>query len=438
MLWACAVQLLVWVDAWWTWLVYAVGTVRWPANLPRAAPFRWYVALDGGDMTAYTGGAGMMCMEWPSARIHVRYYEGMSYGHNATASPNGRLLLYGSYSQKLVVLNAHTLDVVAEQSSQTFEACRMRMQANTHHVWLGDDAFLVAMGAHVYRVRCDDLAHPVKLVAHGLDSVHQIVLDASTNTLVLGDTGPALVGERRPRIDMIRLAEDANAAIVTHIELQDEVWHIAVRPGRAYGVTYSKLLNHAELPGADPSIESSPRYTREYFYEFDTAKRCVARTWTCAANVPVHLISDLVASETDARVYGAGGAGHTLVEWDVSEGRPMRLHRTLVVKPAWWLRWQPHHAWQTILNFPETLTLYTFTLPRFLQADRLSGGELFDGVYSTAITPCGRFIIAGNRGFNYIRMVRRDTLETVFETEAPRHASRCSHLGFHHSCTSRA
>jgi hypothetical protein len=67
-----------------------------------------------------------------------------------------------------------------------------------------------------------------------------------------------------------------------------------------------------------------------------------------------------------------------------------------------------------------------------LQTLLVTGGRLFDGVYAARVSPDGRYLVAGNRGYNYLRVMDRQTLDTVYEAHLPKMPNGL-HLGLHHS-----
>ena len=88
--------------------------------------WRWYVALDGGDLDGLIGDAGLLRFDWPSRRLRHRYYDGLSGGHNVSISPDGKHLILGNFCQQVVVVDAATLQVTARQTTMRFEECPRR------------------------------------------------------------------------------------------------------------------------------------------------------------------------------------------------------------------------------------------------------------------------------------------------------------------------
>src|SRR5580704_16009603 len=89
--------------------------------------WRWFVALDGGDLDGFTGGAGLLRFEWPSRQVQHRYYDGVSGGHNVSIAPSGRILLLGNFSQQTVVVDTQTMQVVRRASTMHVEESDYRL-----------------------------------------------------------------------------------------------------------------------------------------------------------------------------------------------------------------------------------------------------------------------------------------------------------------------
>jgi len=66
-----------------------------------------------------------------------------------------------------------------------------------------------------------------------------------------------------------------------------------------------------------------------------------------------------------------------------------------------------------------------------LQTYMVTRWRSFDGVYAARVSPDGRYVAAGNRGYNYLRIMDRQTLRTVYQTNLPKRDGL--HLGLHHS-----
>jgi hypothetical protein len=201
------------------------------------------------------------------------------------------------------------------------------------------------------------------------------------------------------------------------------VWHTCVHPTRniGYAATYAIATEN------DDYVDWAPAYTREYIFEIDLEEAEVIRVWSCGAEFPIHLNSDLELYGD--KLYVASGGSHTVVELDLGDFastrivdvRPGRLSRMLMVR-------------QGLRNFGGALlrkSLFSHT-HLILQTLFVTGGQVFDGVYCARVSPDGRYLVAGNRGYNYLRVMERGTLRTVCDVHLPCLPDGL-HLGLHHS-----
>lgn len=385
-------------------------------------PWRWFVALDGGELDGLLGSAGLLRFDWPSRAIKYRFYDGISAGHNVTLSPDGKRLLLGNFSQQILIIDTNTLDEIARHTTMGVEESDYRLRSNTHHLWYDDTTFLAAVGEHLYKFHLADLGHPEKLGAHHLRNVHEIRWTSGEHRYVLmGDLGPEDSGARQVGIfDLLRRES-------TIVRLPATVWHVAVHPDRniGYAATYSIAAQD------DDFVDWGPAYTREYIVEIDLANAVITRSWSSSAAFPIHLNSDLEIYVGDGveKLYVAAGGSHTVVELDLHD---FATTRVMAVEPSWWRRPFPLRQWWRDV-WGALLRKSIFTNSHlFLQAYVVTGRRFFDGVYCNRVSPDGRFLVAGNRGHNYIRVMDRATLATVSETFLP-HLPNGLHLGMHHS-----
>jgi hypothetical protein len=66
-----------------------------------------------------------------------------------------------------------------------------------------------------------------------------------------------------------------------------------------------------------------------------------------------------------------------------------------------------------------------------LQGRRVTEGRSFDGVYCVRVSPDGKYVIAGNRGYNVFEVMERKTFNRVYRRQLPFEDGM--HLGLHHS-----
>jgi hypothetical protein len=382
------------------------------------AAWRWFVALDGGDLDGLIGDAGVLRFEWPSRRLDYRYFDGVSAGHNVSIAPGGRILLLGNFSQQIVVVDTASLDVLERVTTMSVEQSDYRLRANTHHVWLDDRRFLCAIGDHLYEFDLRDLRKPTRLGAHRLWTAHELRSGEHNKRYVLmGDLGPERSGARQ-----VGVFDRDNPGKTRIIKLPGTVWHTCVHPDGnvGYAATYSITAENEDY------VDFAPAYTREYIFEIDLPNATILRVWSSGAGFPIHLNSDLELH--GGKLYVASAGGHSVVELDIAD---FTTTRVVPVTPSRWRRWfQVRQAIRNLLGaFLRKPAMNTHML---LQALVVSSGRLFDGVYAARVSPDGRYLVAGNRGYNYLRVMDRRTLARVYDRQLPTLPGGL-HLGMHHS-----
>ncbi len=384
------------------------------------APWRWYVALDGGELDGLLGACGLMRVDWPARSLTYRYYDGVSAGHNPSLSPDGKVLLLGNFAQTILVIDPATLKELGRQTTMAFEECDYRLRSDTHHLWYDDRKFLSAIGDHLYRFDLEDLEHPTRIGPHRLWNVHEMRWSRDRRWIVMGDLGPETAGARQVGIFDMR----TNRASV--VRVPGTVWHVETSRDRdvAYAATYSFATED------DDYVEWSPAYTREYLFEIDLPTARILRHWSSSASYPIHLNSDLEVYQGDgeAKMYVASGGSHTVVEVDLND---FATTRVVTVTPPWWGRLL---GWNQLRQNVRGAFLRRNALANthyLLQTYLVTGKRFFDGVYCVRATPDGKYLIAGNRGYNYVRVMDRKTLKTVWDRRLPTREGL--HLGLHHS-----
>jgi hypothetical protein len=82
-----------------------------------------------------------------------------------------------------------------------------------------------------------------------------------------------------------------------------------------------------------------------------------------------------------------------------------------------------------------------------LQTLLVTGWRIMDGIYSARVSPDGKYLVTGNRGYNVLTVYDRETFKKVYSTQLPRFGPRVfrrpyvrdlkhiygMHLGMHHS-----
>ena len=401
-------------------------------------PWTWFVALDGGELNGLIGSAGLMRFDWPERRLTHRFYEGVSSGHNVTLSPDGQRLLLGNFSQQFVLIDTETLEVIARATTMKLEPADYPLRSNTHHLWYDNETFIGAVGENLYRFRAEPLGEVVERWGpHRLWNAHELRWTADHRYILMGDLGPEDTGARQVGVfDTVNRQAEI-------IRLPGTVWHTVVHPQRpvGYAATYTFI------PDQEDYVRWSPAYAREYIFEIDLPTARVMRTWSSGAAFPIHLNSDLELYDGDgeSKLYVASGGSHTVVELELET---LTKTRVVEVVPSWWNRLTQfrQRRYNTSSAF---LRASAFTNSHMLvNTYFVTNGRAFDGVYAARVSPDGEYLVAGNRGYNYMRVMRRRTLETVYERQLPklqrrvphqdgkhqrRYESSGLHLGMHHS-----
>ena len=95
-------------------------------------PFSYYIGLDGPHLDGLIGHAGLLRFDWPSKKISIEYYDGVSGGHNISIASNGKLGLLGNFSQQLVLVDLENMRELERQSTMEIEPSTYRLRSNTH------------------------------------------------------------------------------------------------------------------------------------------------------------------------------------------------------------------------------------------------------------------------------------------------------------------
>jgi hypothetical protein len=381
-------------------------------------PWRWFVALDGGDLNGFIGGAGVLRFDWPSRKATHRFFSGISGGHNVSIAPSGKILLLGNISQQLAVIDTNSLEVVGRATTMGVEESDYRLRGNTHHLWIDDKTFIGAVGDHLYEFDLDRLHKPTKLGAHRLWNAHELRWTRDRRFILMGDLGPETSGARQ-----VGVFDRKNPGNPRIIKLPGTVWHTCVHPTEnlGYAATYSIAVDKEDY------LDWAPSYTREYIFEFDLESAAVRRVWSAGAEFPVHLNSDLEIY--DDKLYVASGAGHTVVELDLDDFATTRVADVLPGPLSRLTR--VRQGVRNVLGALLRKSMFS-SAHLILQTLFVTRGRVFDGVYATRVSPDGRYLVAGNRGYNYLRVMDRNTFDDVYHMDLPTLPNGL-HLGLHHS-----
>ena len=316
-----------------------------------------------------------------------------------------------------MVVDTATLAVVKRATTMGIEESDYRLRANTHHVWLDDKQFICAIGDHLYQFDVERLDAPARLGAHRLWAAHELRCTQDKRFILMGDLGPEKSGARQ--VGIFDRRDPKNPQV---IKVPGTVWHVCVHPTRnvGYAATYSIATE------GDDYIDWAPAFVREYVFEIDLESAKVQRVWSAGADFPVHLNSDLELHED--KLYIASGGSHSMVELDLKDFSTTRVVTVTPGPFARWFRWK--QFWRDVVGaFMRKSPLTDSHL--VLQTLMVTNWRFFDGVYATRVSPDGRYVAAGSRGYNYLRVMDRQTLRTVYDTNLPRRDGL--HLGLHHS-----
>ena len=403
------------------------------------APWSVYMALDGVHLDGLIGSAGMLRFDWPERKFYINHYEGISSAHNVSLAPNGQLALLGNFSQQIALVDIskpHDMRLVGRQSTMYFEECAYRLRSNTHHLWEADcKHFVGAVGDHLYRFDVDDLKNPVNLGPHRLENAHELRWDSGHRYILVGDLGPERFDVRQ--VCVFDLQEPDPKKRARLIRVQNNVWHNCVHPTKplGYAFTYSFITDSEDY------VSWSPAHVREYIYEIDLPTAKITRTWSSGAEFPIHLNSDVEVT-SDNHLYVASGGGHGVVEIPLDSFDQSRF--TLTV-PSGFSRFRqiPKRARDLLGAFSrKSLPSSTHYV---LQTWQVTGGRVTDGVYAARVSPDGKYVMVGHRGYNYIAVYERKTMKRVYGKVLPfrrdnfrrrpfhRLGWRGHHLGIHHS-----
>jgi hypothetical protein len=72
-----------------------------------------------------------------------------------------------------------------------------------------------------------------------------------------------------------------------------------------------------------------------------------------------------------------------------------------------------------------------------LQTLQVTGNRILDGIYATRVSPDGKYIVTGNRGYNVIAVYDRKTFKKVYEGLLPFRRDVYDHGTNHYRLTNR-
>lgn len=399
-------------------------------------PYAFHVALDGNGVNGLEGMAGVCLFRFdPDGNRYawkIRYYDGIGAGHAVSVAPGGDIGFLGNAGQHLLFYDAHTLDEVVRQSTLAFECPRSSVQGSTHVVWAGQRSVVTAIGDHFYACDVDHLASPEKLVAHQVKLPHAMRTSASGRYVVYGSMDqPAHGRDGEARHIGIWDRTDDSVRIV---DLPATCWHLVQHPREdlVYAVSFRVVPQDG-----DDYHEWGMAWLKEYVFEIDVASARVRRHWVAGRDIPAHINSDVVLSDTE--VVFCNGASQTVIGVSLAD---MASWRIIVDE-------KPTRAEQ-IQHPREIAGTVTGALARgnvmtnsrhFIGALKVSRGTLLDSIYGCQISADQTLMFTANRGLNRISVY--DYPSGTLRLHAPMpdiqtyfpwmDASADPRLGFHHA-----
>lgn len=399
-------------------------------------PHDFHVALDGCGVNGLEGLAGVCLFRFdPDGNRYawkISYFDGIGAGHAVSVNPVSRLGFLGNAGQHLLFYDADTLAEVARQSTLAYECPRSSVQGSTHLVWTGPRAFITAIGDHFYAGDVDRLDSLQRLFAHGVKLPHAMRFSASGRYLAYGSMDQPADGRAgEARHVGIWDRQDSSVRIV---DLPATCWHLVQHPRE--DLVYAVSFRVAPQDGED-YLEWGMAWLKEYVFEIDLVTARVRRHWVAGRDIPAHINSDVVLSETEL-VFCTGGS-QTVIGVSLADMASWRI--IVDEKPT---------AAEQVQHPREIAGTVTGALARgnivtnsrhFVGALKVSRGALLDSIYGCQISADQTLMFTANRGLNHISV--HDYPSGVLRVRAPMpdiqgyfpwmEAGGDPRLGFHHA-----
>lgn len=396
-------------------------------------PYHFHIALDGSGLNGLEGRAGVCIFlydpEENSYAYTINYFDGIAGGHALSVNPGGSQGYLGNTGQHLLLYDAQNGKELARQSTLAFEPVHTSLQGSTHAVWLSESAFIIAIGEHFYRFDSNDLSRAEMLGPHGVKLPHAIKLTTGGTHLVYGSMDNPAMGEAG-EARTVGLFELATGKVRT-IKLPATCWHIATHPTEdlVHAVSFRVIPQ-----GYRDYHEWAMAYFKEYAFEIDVAAGKVQRHWVASRDIPAHINSDVVVS--DSELIFCNGASQTIVFVDLES---YASYRIIDERPD--MNQLLNNKREIGSQIADAFSRGNpFTDSRhFLSALRISRYAILDSVYACQLSADQSLLFTANRGLNHItiydypsneirlRVKMPDLQEFV---DAPPNGDR--RLGFHH------
>ncbi len=403
---------------------------------PPAYAHDFHIALDGSGVNGLEGMAGVCCFRYDPASNgyawKIRYFDGIGAGHAVAVQPETGLGFLGNAGQHLLLYDLHSLDEVGRQSTLAFECPRTSLHGSTHLVWTGPGRFIAAVGEAFLEFDADNLAAPSTLIGHGVKLPHAIKRSASGRYIAYGSMDQPADG-RNGEARQIGIW-DTVSDTVRIVDLPATCWHIAAHP--KHDLLYAVSFRVAPQDG-DDWHEWGMAWLKQYAFEIDLATARVRRHWVAGRDIPAHINSDVVLSDTEL-LFCTGGS-QTVIGISLQDFASWRI----VVDERPGLIGQLRHPREVASMIGGTLARGNiFTNSRhFVGALMISRGTLLDSIYGCQLSSDGTLLFTANRGLNRISVydypsgalrlaVDMPPIQDYFPWMAPTADPR---LGFHHA-----
>jgi hypothetical protein len=309
-----------------------------PAGV-KGYPYAFHIALDGNGLNGLEGMAGVCLFLFdPMDNRHaykIVYFDGIAAGHAVSVNPAGTVGYLGNAGQHLLLYDAHTLNEIDRISTLRFEIARTSLQGSTHVVWLTDEEIITPIGEHFYSFRLGDLANPRRLARHGVKLPHGMKSTASGRYVVYGSMDNPADGEAGEARHVG--IWDRRTDRVSVLQLPATCWHVAVHPRD--DIFYAVSFRVAPQDYRDYH-EWGMSFLKEYAFEIDVREKRVLRHWAAGREIPAHINSDIILSDSEL-IFCNGGANRL----SLSSSPTLPVFESSTSGQTWRHMWLGHVKW---------------------------------------------------------------------------------------------
>lgn len=399
-------------------------------------PYDFHVALDGSGVNGLEGMAGVCLFRYdPEGDRHawkIVYYDGIGAGHAVSVQPETKLGFLGNAGQHLLFYDSGTLAEVARQSTLTFECPRSSLQGSTHLVWTGPRRFIVAIGDHLCEMDVDRLDAVQQLVKHGVKLPHAMKLSASGRYLAYASMDQPADGHcgEAKHIGIW----DRDTGDVRIVDLPATCWHIVQHPREdlLYAVSF-----RVAPQDRDDWHEWGMAWLKQYAFEIDLRTARVRRHWVGGRDIPAHINSDVVLSDSEL-IFCTGGS-QTVIAISLADFASWRIIVDERPGTLGQLRY-PREMASTAVGALARGNVFTNSR-HFIGALMISRGTLLDSIYGCQLSANQSLMFTANRGLNRISVYDYPSGTLRLAVDMPpiqdyfpwMPATSDPRLGFHHA-----